>query len=137
MSRPTGHRNATLRNLIRALVAHGRIETTITKAKILRPHVEALVTLGKKGTLHHRRQAFAKVGDKKTVHKLFEELGPLFTDRPGGYTRIIRTRRRAGDAAEMAYIEFVELPASHDEEEEQTNEQAENEAPTNTEGAAT
>lgn len=134
MSRPTGHRNATLRNLTRALVAHGRIETTITKAKILRPYVEHLVTLGKKGTLHHRRQAFAKVGDKKTVHKLFEELGPLFAERPGGYTRIIRTRRRAGDAAEMAYIEFVELPASHDEDE--ADEPATEEAPASTQEAS-
>lgn len=110
MNRPTGHRNATLRNLAKALIEHGRIETTATKAKVLRPFVENLVTLGKKGTLHHRRLAFSRLCDKRAVHKVFEVVGPLFADRDGGYTRIVRTRRRAGDAAEMAIIEFVDWP---------------------------
>jgi large subunit ribosomal protein L17 len=120
MSRPTGHRKATLRNLAKAIITHGRIETTVTKAKILRPFVEVIVTLGKKGTLHHRRQAFAKIGDKRAVHKIFEEISPLFAERNGGYTRIVRTRHRAGDAAEMALIEFVEFPASGNESEDET-----------------
>lgn len=108
MNRPTGHRIATLRNLAKALIEHGRIETTVTKAKLLRPFVESIVTMGRKGTLHHRRLAFARLNDKRAVHKVFETIAPLFAGRDGGYTRIIRTRRRAGDAAELAIIEFVE-----------------------------
>jgi large subunit ribosomal protein L17 len=116
MGRSLGHRTATLRNLARALVlsegADGnklyRIETTATKAKVLRPFIENLITLGKKGTVHHRRQAFQKLQCKQTVHCIFEELAPAFKDREGGYTRITRTRYRMGDAAEMAYIELVD-----------------------------
>lgn len=115
LNRDTGHRTALLRNLARALVLtqdeNGnnieRIETTVTKAKGLQPFIENLITLGKKGTTHHRRQAFAKLQDKHTVHRLFEELAPRYAERNGGYTRIIRTRRRQGDGAEMALIELV------------------------------
>lgn len=116
LNRPTGHRTATLRNLAAALIEHERIETTVTKAKTLRPFVEAVVTLGKKGTLHHRRQAFQKLQDKVAVHKIFEEIGPRYAGRPGGYTRLMRSRQRPGDAAEMAIIEFVDRPVSEDEE---------------------
>lgn len=87
---------------------HEKIETTATKAKTLRPFIENVITLGKKGTLHHRRQAFAKLADKKAVHKVFEELAPRFKERSGGYTRVILGRQRMGDAAEMAFIEFVD-----------------------------
>ena len=111
MNRSLGHRTATLRNLAKGLIAHGRIETTLTKAKTLRPFIESLVTLGKKGSLHHRRQAFAKLADKQATHKVFETIAPLFKERNGGYTRIIRTRTRMGDAADMALIEFVEWVA--------------------------
>lgn len=109
LSRPTGHRNALLRNLAHALIMSkdGRIETTITKAKVLRSFVDQLVTLGKKGTLHHRRLAFSKAGNKEVVHRLFAEIAPLFAGRNGGYTRVVRTRQRAGDASEMALVEFV------------------------------
>lgn len=109
LSRPTGHRKALMRNLTAALVEHERIHTTEAKAKALRPHVEKLVTLGKKGELHHRRLAFSIVGKKHTVHKLFTEIAPRFQERPGGYTRIIRDGQRMGDGAAMAYIEFVDF----------------------------
>lgn len=118
LSRPTGHRNAVLRNLSQALIEHERIETTITNAKTLQPYIESVVTLGKKGEVHHRRLAFSKLGNKHAVHKMFEEIAPRFADRNGGYTRVIRTRRRAGDAADMAFIEFIEsAPAAASSEE--------------------
>lgn len=128
LSRPTGHRKALIRNLTRALVLspNGRIETTVIKAKALRPFVESLITLAKKGTLHHRRLAFSRVGNKHVVHRLFEELAPLFQDREGGYTRVIRTRNRAGDGAEMAIIELVAWPAGEEAEASSTEEAAAN-----------
>ncbi len=116
LNRPTGHRTATLRNLAAALIEHERIETTATKAKTLRSFVETVVTLGKKGTLHHRRQAFQKLQNKTAVHKVFEELGPRYAERPGGYTRVLRSRQRPGDAAEMAIIEFLDRPVEEEEE---------------------
>ncbi len=108
LSRKSGPRRQLIGNLSVALIAHERIHTTEAKAKALRPLVERLVTLGKKGTLHHRRLAFAALQKKQAVHKLFEEIAPRFTERPGGYTRIIRDGQRSGDGAWMAYIEFVE-----------------------------
>ena len=114
LGRKTGHREAVLSNLAAALILHGRIETTLAKAKALRPFVERLVTLGKRGDLHARRLALARIkrrDRRKIVHRLFAEVAPLFRDRPGGYTRIIKTGFRKGDAAPMAIIEFVEQPA--------------------------
>ncbi|MEQ8822226.1 MAG: 50S ribosomal protein L17 [Sumerlaeia bacterium] len=108
LSRTTGHRNALLRNLAAALIQHERIRTTEAKAKALRPYIEKLVTLGKKGETHHYRQAFSKLQSKEAVKKLFTEVAPRFAERPGGYTRIIHDLRRAGDGAVMAYIEFVD-----------------------------
>lgn len=108
LNRPTGHRKALLRNLSAALIEHERIRTTEAKAKALRPYVEKLVTLGKKGDLHHRRLAFADLQKKRAVHKLFEELAPRFKERPGGYLRIVRDGQREGDGAWMAYVEFVD-----------------------------
>ena len=118
LNRSLGHRTATLRNLAKALIlqedAEGnkleRIETTVMKAKTLRPYVEKLITLGKKGTLHHRRQAFAQIADKDAVTQLFDVLAPRFKERTGGYTRIILGRRRQGDGAEMAYIQLIDRP---------------------------
>jgi large subunit ribosomal protein L17 len=97
------------RNMATSLIEHERIVTTVPKAKNLRPFVEKLVTLSKKDSVHHRRLAFARLRDKDAVRKLFDVLGPRFEARPGGYVRILKiARRRLGDRAEQAVIEFVE-----------------------------
>jgi large subunit ribosomal protein L17 len=97
-----------MRNLSRALIEHGRIITTVEKAKEVRPFVEKLITLARKGSLHARRLALAKLPDREAVEKLFNELGPRFQDRPGGYTRIIkRHERRLGDAGKTAFLELL------------------------------
>ena len=108
LSRSPAHRKATLRNMAANLFQHGRIETTTAKAKELRPFAERLITLAKKGDLHARRTAIRKLGDRKAVGLLFEDVGPRFEDRPGGYTRILKLGPRKGDAAEMALIELVD-----------------------------
>lgn len=108
LSRTPAHRRATLRNLAANLLRHGRITTTTAKAKELRPFVERLITLGRRGDLHARRLAISRLHDKVAVGALFEEVGPRFTERPGGYTRILKLGTRRGDAAEMALIELVE-----------------------------
>src|SRR5262245_51159709 len=108
LGRNAAHRLALFRNLSRALIEHGRIITTEPKAKELRPFIEKLVTLAKKGTLHARRLALQRLPDKDSVEKLFKDIGPRFADRPGGYTRIIkRHERRLGDAGRTAFIEFL------------------------------
>lgn len=107
LGRDTSHRMSMLKNLSRSLIENDRIETTITRAKELRSYVEKMVTLGKKGTIHHRRQAFAKLRNLALVKKLFDELAPKYVDRKGGYTRIMRTNVRRGDSSQMAIIEFV------------------------------
>jgi len=104
----TGHRRAVLANLATALITHGRIETTQAKARAVRPYVEKLITLGKRGDLHSRRQALAKLRYRPIVDKLFNDIAASYGDRPGGYTRIIKTGFRVGDAAPMALIELVE-----------------------------
>lgn len=108
LNRTTEHRLAMMRNLASSLVREERIRTTQTKAMQLRGFVEPLVTLAKSGTLHDRRQAFARLGKKDVVHKLFEEIGPRVGDRPGGYLRVVKDGPRAGDGALMAYVEFVD-----------------------------
>ena len=108
LNRTTGHRKALMRNLASALIHEERIHTTQAKAKNLRPFIERLVTLGKKADHASRRLAFQRLGRKEIVHKLFEVIAPRFTERPGGYTRIVRDNFRPGDSAPMAYIEFVE-----------------------------
>lgn len=108
LSRSPEHRRATLRNLARNLFEHGRIETTTAKAKELRPFAERLITLARRGDLHARRLAIRKLHDRTAVGRLFEDIGPRFTDRPGGYTRILKLGTRRGDAAEMALIELVD-----------------------------
>jgi large subunit ribosomal protein L17 len=95
-------------NLAAALIKHEQIITTLPKAKDLRPVVEKLVTLGKRGDLHARRQAMAKIGDEQVVKKLIEVLGPRYKERQGGYTRILKAGYRYGDAAPVAVIEFVD-----------------------------
>ena len=115
LGRDVAHRKALLRNLSTSLIVHGRLETTEMKAKELRSVADKLVTLAKRGDLHARRQAarivFNVVADEKTgqtaLQKLFDEVGPKYADRQGGYTRVIKTEMRRGDAAPMAIIEFV------------------------------
>ncbi|MCX8037736.1 MAG: 50S ribosomal protein L17 [Candidatus Sumerlaeia bacterium] len=108
LNRTSEHRLALMRNLAEALIERERIHTTAAKAKQLRAFVEPLITLGREGTLAARRQAFSRLGKKKAVHKLFTVLGPRFKERNGGYTRVVKAGVRAGDGAQMAYIEFVE-----------------------------
>jgi large subunit ribosomal protein L17 len=108
LNRTKSHRRALFANLANALIKHEQIKTTLPKAKDLRPYVEKLITLGKRGDLHARRQAAAKLRDDKVVAKLFAVLGVRYKDRSGGYTRIIKAGFRYGDAAPMAVIEFVD-----------------------------
>ncbi len=112
---PTGHRRALLANLATALLTHGRIETTQAKARAVRPYIEKLITLGKAGDLHSRRQALAKLRYRPIVDRLFNDVAPVFAERPGGYTRMIKTRHRAGDAAPMAIIELVDQVVASEE----------------------
>lgn len=116
LSRQVGARTALLRNLAKALIEHERIETTTAKAKVLRPFVEGIVTLGKKGTQHDRRNAFSKLAHKSAVDKVFSVIAPRFATREGGYTRLIHSRRRMGDGAELAYVEFVDRVEKAEEE---------------------
>ena len=104
----SSHQKAILANLAAALFEHGRIKTTETKARALRPYAEKLITHAKKGTLHNRREVLKKIRDKDVVHNLFAEIGPFFADRNGGYTRIIKVEARKGDNAPMAVIELVQ-----------------------------
>jgi len=108
LGRTSAPRKALLRNLVASLIEHERIRTTEAKAKEARPFAESLVTLAKKGTLHHRRQALSKLPRKSIVKKLFDELGPRFETRNGGYTRITKIGFRKGDAAPIVQLEFVE-----------------------------
>ena len=108
LGRTTAHREALFRNQLQSLVASERIVTTLPKAKELRPIVEKLVTLGKRGDLHARRQAIAQMRDLAMVKKLFEVLGPRYKDRNGGYTRVLKAGFRYGDSAPVAVIEFVD-----------------------------
>ena len=97
-----------MRNMVTSLFRHERIETTTAKAKELRPFAERLITLGKRGDLHARRLAGRQIADRQVLGKLFDDIGPRFTERPGGYTRILKLGNRRGDAAEMALIELVD-----------------------------
>src|SRR5512139_1751021 len=106
--RNSGHRKALLKMLVTALLRNEKIETTVAKAKEIRPLAEQMITLGKRGDLHARRQAMSFIQDESVVSGLFANIAPRFTARKGGYTRIVPTRQRMGDAAEMAVIELVE-----------------------------
>ncbi|MDX8395432.1 MAG: 50S ribosomal protein L17 [Mariprofundaceae bacterium] len=114
---PTGHRRALLANLATALLTHGRIETTQAKARAVRPYIEKLISLGKRGDLHARRQALSKLRYRPIVDRLFNEVAPANESRSGGYTRMIKTRFRAGDAAPMAIVELVDGFKTSDVEE--------------------
>lgn len=113
LGRKQGHRDALIANLAVSLIEHGRIKTTIAKAKAVRPFVEKLVTKAKNGTLHSRRMALADLRHNEgAVAKLFTEIGPLNAERKGGYTRIVKLGQRRSDASEMAVIEWVDMPAA-------------------------
>jgi large subunit ribosomal protein L17 len=108
LGRDSAHRKALYANLAGALIENGRIKTTVTKAKAVKPIAERMITLGRRGDLHARRQATAFLRSRDVVHRLFADVAPRFKDRPGGYARIVRLGPRAGDAAEMAYLELVD-----------------------------
>ena len=112
LNRTSSHRQALLRNLSNALLKHEAIKTTLPKAKELRKVVEPLITLGKKPSLANRRLAFDRLRDRDMVVKLFDNLGPRFMQRPGGYIRILKFGFRQGDNAPMAYVELVERESS-------------------------
>jgi large subunit ribosomal protein L17 len=107
LGRNTSHRRALLRNLVTSVILNDRIHTTITKAKASKPIVEKMITLGKNGSVHARRQALAYMMTPESVDRLFAIVAPRYETRPGGYSRIIRTGPRQGDSAEMAYIELL------------------------------
>jgi large subunit ribosomal protein L17 len=117
LGRDASHRKALYSNLAGSLIVHGRIKTTVTKAKAVKPIAEKMITLGRQGDIHSRRQATAFLRSQDVVHKLFSEVGPRFKARPGGYSRIIRIGPRPGDAAEMAYLELVDFSAEDQAEE--------------------
>ena len=108
LGRTSQHRDAMLANLVASLIIHKRVKTTLAKAKAARPLAEKLVTLGKGGTLHDRRLAVAKIGQRDVVAKLFSEIAPGFKDRKGGYTRILKLGPRQSDSAKVALLEWVD-----------------------------
>jgi len=108
LSRDSAHRKSLLMNLSKEIIEHERIKTTEAKAKAVKPEIEKLITLGKRGDLHARRQALSTLAqDKFAVHKLFVDVAPRYTDRPGGYTRILKLGPRQSDSTEMVFIELV------------------------------
>jgi large subunit ribosomal protein L17 len=107
LSRNTAHRRALLRNLVTSFLEKERMRTTLVKARTARPIAEKMITLAKRGTLHARRQALAYMTKESAVKKLFEEIGPRFSERPGGYSRIVKLGPRAGDGAQMAMLELI------------------------------
>jgi len=109
LGRDSAHRKALYSNLAGALIEHGRISTTEAKAKAVKPFAEKMITLGKRGDLHARRQALAALRSNDVVHRLFADVAPRFAERPGGYTRIVKLGLRHGDAAEMVYLELVDF----------------------------
>ena len=108
LNRTSSHRRAMFRNMATALLKHEQIRTTLPKAKALRGVVERMITLGKRGDLHARRRALGYLNDETVVRKLFDTLGPRYTERPGGYTRVLKAGFRYGDSAPMALIELVD-----------------------------
>jgi len=112
LGRDSAHRKALYANLACSLIEHGRIKTTEAKAKAVKPYAEKMITLGRRGDLHARRQALAELRTQEIVHKLFADVAPRMADRPGGYTRIIKIGHRLGDAAEMVYLELVDYDSA-------------------------
>ncbi|WP_371193744.1 50S ribosomal protein L17 [Glaciecola sp. SC05] len=117
LNRNSSHRQAMFKNMAGSLVKHEVIKTTLPKAKELRRVIEPLITLAKQDSVANRRLAFARTGDKEVVGKLFNELGPRYDGRPGGYSRILKCGFRSGDNAPMAYVELVDRPVVEAEEE--------------------
>jgi large subunit ribosomal protein L17 len=108
LSRDSAHRRSLMKNLSRQLIEHERIQTSQAKAKAVKPEVEKMITLAKRGDLHSRRLLLARLGqDKFIVHKLVDEIAPRYTERPGGYTRIVKLGPRRSDSTEMVYLELV------------------------------
>lgn len=116
LGRTTAHRKATMQNMVASLIQHELIQTTVPKAKELRREIEPLITRAKEDSLHNRRIAFDRLRNRDAVQKLFQDLGPRFSKRPGGYLRILRCGFRAGDNAPMAYVELVDRPSSSGEQ---------------------
>jgi large subunit ribosomal protein L17 len=111
LGRDSAHRKALYANLSASLIEHGRIRTTEAKAKAVKPIVEQMITLGRRGDVHARRQALAFLRSQDVVHQLFSAVAPRFAEREGGYTRIVKLGPRQGDAAEMVYLELVDYVA--------------------------
>ena len=128
LNRTSSHRLAMLRNMTCSLLKHELIKTTLPKAKELRRVVEPIITLGKTGSLHNRRLAFNRLRDRDMVVKLFDEIGPRYAKRNGGYTRILKFGFRKGDNAPMALVELVDRPEQTEVEAEQTKQTAEAQA---------
>jgi len=112
LGRKSSHREAMMANMVCSLIQEKRITTTLPKARAIRPLAEKMVTLGKRGDLHARRQAISKLKSKKSVHELFASIAPAFSDRQGGYTRIMKLGTRPSDASEMAILEWVDVIAA-------------------------
>ena len=117
LNRNSSHRKAMFRNMAASLFEHELIKTTVPKAKELRRVAEPLITLAKEDSVAHRRTAFDRLRDKESVGKLFDELGPRYQERPGGYLRILKCGHRAGDNATMAYVELVDRPRTDEDAE--------------------
>jgi large subunit ribosomal protein L17 len=109
LGRDSAHRKALYANLACSLIEHGRIRTTEAKAKAVKPYAEKMITLGRRGDLHARRQALSELRSQEVVHKLFADVAPRMADRPGGYSRIVKLGPRQGDAAAMVYLELVDF----------------------------
>jgi large subunit ribosomal protein L17 len=122
LGRNTEHRRALLRNLVTSLILEERIETTLTKAKAMRPHVEKMITLGKRGDVAARRQALAYLMTRAAVDKLFDTIAPRYGDRNGGYLRIIHGGFRQGDGGDIAFVELLGSEATLDEKRQKRNE---------------
>ncbi|QPG06012.1 50S ribosomal protein L17 [Salinimonas marina] len=123
LNRNSSHRQAMFKNMAGSLVKHEVIKTTLPKAKELRRVIEPLITLAKQDSVANRRLAFARTGDKEVVGKLFNDLGPRYEARPGGYTRILKCGYRAGDSAPMAFVELVDRPVEEVSEEADATEE--------------
>jgi large subunit ribosomal protein L17 len=108
LGRDSSHRKAMYANLACSLIEHGRIKTTEAKAKAVKPYAEKMITLGRRGDLHARRQALSELRSQEIVHQLFADVGPRMSERPGGYTRIVKIGPRQGDAAAMVFLELVD-----------------------------
>jgi large subunit ribosomal protein L17 len=125
LGRTGTHRNAMLANLVCSLIKHRRVQTTLAKAKAARSVAEKMVTLGKSGTISDRRLAVGRLHSEEAAKILFTELAPIFKDRRGGYTRIIRMHQRQGDAAELAILEWIDAPIEATPDEPKAEEKAE------------